>query len=274
MSWIDRLEKRFGSIAIPNLALYLVGAQLLVYVLVLTGQVGFGALPLIPARVIGAGEFWRLVSFVLSPPFVADSAFSALFLAFFWYIFWMMSSALESEWGVFRFNLFLFLGILLTVLAAFLGHFVSALPPVFVRPDFLYLSVFFAFATLHPNFEFLLFFVLPVKVKWLAWLTAGLIAFAFLFAPSLGTRVAILGPVLNYLLFFGKDLAAAMQGHRRRARFEADAKAASEAAFHTCATCGATDKSHPDRAFRYKTEAGEPVCVCDACRQSALAEGG
>lgn len=269
VKWLDHLERKYGRFAVPNVILTLVVAQLIVYALILTGRVAFGALPLIPKAVLANGEWWRLFSFVISPPWVADSAFSALFLAFFWYILWMMSQALESAWGVFRFNVYLLLGIAFSLLTAFAGQWLSPEAVVFVTPRFLYLSVFLAFATVNPDFEFLLFFVLPVKVKWLAWLAGALILLTLLSAPSLGQKLAVLGPVLNYGLFFGKELAQGVRARKRHRAFAEAREAEAGAPFHECGVCGATDQTHPEREFRYKTADGGAVCVCEACRGTA-----
>ncbi|MGB0744770.1 MAG: hypothetical protein ACPGSB_09605, partial [Opitutales bacterium] len=253
MKFLDTLEKRFGHMAVPNVVLVLIVAQLFIYAFILNGRVDYGALVLAP-KLVFAGEWWRLASFMIAPPDIATGAFSALFLAIFWYIFWMMSSALESAWGVFRFNLFLLAGILLTVAGAFIGQAISPSSIIVVDPRFLYLSVFFAFATIHPNIQFLFMFIIPVKVKWLAWLAAVLwVALPFLAAPSMGWRIMILAPIINYALFFKDSLKQSMQAKQRRAKFDTERRATMNEALHTCAACGATDKSDPDRDFRYKT---------------------
>jgi hypothetical protein len=178
----------------------------------------------------------------------------------------MMSQALESAWGAFRFNLFLLIGLVFSVLGAFIGQFISPGTIIFVTPYFLYLSVFFGFATLNPNIEFLIFFVLPVKVKWMAYFVGGLTAFSFLFAPSMGDRVAILAPVLNYFMFFGSTLVDAVKGRQRKAQFAVKKKAEAETALHTCELCGETDRTAPEREYRYKMQDGEAQCVCSVCR--------
>ena len=93
---------------------------------------------------------------------------SPLWLFFSFYIFYMIGNSLEQHWGTFRFNLFVLCGYLLTVLMAFVS------PGAIITNTYFLGSVFLAFATLFPNIEFRLFFVLPVKVKWLGWLTAGI----------------------------------------------------------------------------------------------------
>jgi hypothetical protein len=202
---------------------------------------------------------------------VATTAFQALFLAFFWYIFWMMSNALESAWSVFRFNVYLASGILFAVVGAFLGQLISPDSLIVVSPRFLFISIFFAFATLHPNIEFLLFFIIPMKVKWLAWFLAVITGLGILFAPSMGERIAMLAPLMNYILFFKDTLHQSVQARNRRAEFKAAREAIAQKARHTCDSCGATDQSHPDREFRYKMIEGDAVCICESCRREAEA---
>lgn len=266
MTFLDQLEKRIGHWAVPNVVLYIIITQLLVYALILSGQISFSTLPLVP-KAVWAGEFWRLFSFLISPPNIAGGAMSALFLAFFWYIFWMMSSALEQIWGAFRFNMYLLCGVLLTILTSFVGQFVSPAATIVIFPDFLYLSVFLAFAVNHPNVEFLILFVLPVKVKWLAWLALGLTAISFFGAPSWGNRIAILGPLFNFMLFFRGDWLRSIQGRKRRMACAKEKVERDLTAFHTCRACGATDQTHSEGDFRYKTVDGAAVCLCAVCRK-------
>lgn len=265
MTFLDKLEKRFGHWAVPNVVLYIIIAQLVVYALVISGQISFVTLPLIPKAVMG-GEVWRLFSFLISPPNIAGGAPGALFLVFFWYLFWMMSSALEHIWGAFRFNVYLLCGVAFTIVAAFVGQFVSPAATIIIFPDFLYLSVFLAFAVNHPNVEFAIMLILPVKVKWLAWLAVGLTVFSVLGAPSFGDRIAILGPLFNFFLFFRKDLVHSVESRQRRNTFAKEKVERDNTAFHTCAECGASDQTHPERHFRYKTVDGAAVCICDVCK--------
>ncbi|HAV12709.1 MAG TPA: hypothetical protein DCX06_04320 [Opitutae bacterium] len=265
MKVLDSLEKRFGHLAIPNVVLILIVAQLLMYAAILVGRVEFVSLVLIPKAVLN-GEWWRLFSFVIAPPTVAQSLIQGLFLAFYWYIFWMMSSALEQAWGVFRFNVFLFVGFLLSILGAFVGQLISPSALIFLSPYFLYLSVFFAFATLNPNIQFLIFFVVPVKVKWIAWFVAAMTAVSVIGAGSIGMAVAILAPLLNYVLFFRDAMTQSVISKKRRKQFDKERRATAIEALHSCSSCGATDRSNPEREFRYKMIDGDAVCVCDACR--------
>ena len=146
MGFLDKLEKRFGNWAISNIILGLIIGQIAVYAMMLLGYASIESLILNPLLVIEGQQYWRLVTFVICPPFLATGAFDALFLGLFWYIFWMMSQNLESVWGAFRFNLYLYCGIFCTLIGAFLGYLISPETHIFISPRFLYTSVFFAFA--------------------------------------------------------------------------------------------------------------------------------
>lgn len=264
MSFLNKLERRFGGLAVPSIAKYLVIAQVAVYALVLLGQVSFGSLVLVPSAVL-QGEIWRLVTFVICPPEIATTPVSMIFLAFQWYVFFMIGNTLEQEWGVFRLNCYLYLGMLFAIIGAFVGHLISPVPEVFILPSYLYWTAFFAFATLYPNIQFLLL-VIPVKVKWLAWFLLAYIGYILMIVPTMGYRVAICFPFLNYVLFFHKSVLQSVQAKQRRKKFAAENRVRDSEAFHVCAICGATDKTHPERNFRYKEIDGEQVAVCNVCR--------
>ncbi|PXA04101.1 hypothetical protein DDZ13_08670 [Coraliomargarita sinensis] len=267
MKFLDSLEKRFGHLAVPNVVMVLIVAQLFIYAAIIVGRLELVSIVLIPKAVI-AGEWWRLLSFLMAPPYLAGSLLQALFLAFFWYILYFMSHALESAWGVFRFNIYLLTAIVFAVVGAFVGQVISPGSLVFVSTSFLYYCVFFAFATLHPNIQFLMFFIIPMKVKWLAWIIFAGGALYFLAMSSIGQRIAFAAPFLCYVLFFKDALAQSMEAKKRRAAFEAERRDAVGAALHTCSECGASDKTHPDRDFRYKTVDGDAICICEECRNS------
>jgi len=266
MKFLDKLEQRFGHLAVPNVILVLIVAQLVIYAAIIVGRLELASVILIPKAVLG-GEWWRLFSFLLAPPYLAGTLFQALFLAFFWYILWFMSQSLEAAWGIFRVNLYLLATIGFAITGAFFGQLISPSSLVFVSTTFLYYSVFFAFATLHPNIQFLMFFVIPMKVKWLAWIILGSGVLYFLSLPSIGQRIAFAAPFCSYLLFFKDALAQSLAAKKRRAKFEAERRTTADDARHTCASCGASDKSHPEREFLYKTAGDDVVCVCEACRK-------
>ncbi|MGC6455039.1 MAG: hypothetical protein ACON39_08455 [Coraliomargaritaceae bacterium] len=265
---LESLEKRLSSLAFPNIVLGIVVAQLIVYALMLIGQLNIESLVLNPFLVVEGKQYWRLVTFIICPPFLAQGAFDALFLGLFWYIFWMMGQHLESAWGTFRFNLYLIAGVFFTLLGTFVGYFLSPDVQVFISPRFLYTSTFLAFAVINPNIEFHIFFILPVKVKWLAWIVGVFAILGIVVQPSWGAKLAALGPFINFLIFFRYELVTSAQSADRRKKHAAQVKALAEEPFHLCTQCGANDRTHPERSFRYKEVDGEPLGICDACREA------
>ena len=162
MKFLDRLEKPLGFLAVPNVVMTLIVAQLVIYAAMLLGRVEFEGLLLVPKAVF-AGEWWRLFSFIITPPVVPATLFQAFFLAFFWYILWMMSQSLEAQWGTFRLNIFILSCIIFAVIGSFLGQIISPAATLFIAPRFLYYSLFLAFATLNPNIQFLVMFEIFIK---------------------------------------------------------------------------------------------------------------
>lgn len=265
MKFLDSLEKRFGHLAVPNAILVLIVAQLFIYAAIIIGRLDIVSIVLFPKAVM-EGEWWRLLSFMIVPPDIATGAFSALFLAFFWYILFFMSQALEAAWGVFRFNLYLLAAILFAIIGAFVGQVVSPSSIIFASTTFLYYCIFFAFATQHPQIQFLMFFIIPVKVKWLAWLIFGVGVLGFLSLPTMGEKIAFAAPYFCYVLFFKDALTQSVQAKKRRAEFDAKRQARADEAMHICTSCGATERSHPERDFRYKAVDREALCLCNNCR--------
>ena len=249
MSLLSRLERTVGRFAVPNLPLYLIVGQVGVYLATLLGSLDPGRLVFVP-RLALMGQWWRVFTFLLLPP-----PMSVLFIAFAWWLFYMMAGALEGYWGAFRFNLFIFLGAALTIGLSFLR------PDRQVTNAFLAGSVFLAFAYLNPEFEFLLFFVVPVRVKWLALLTWAVYAFEFL-TGGWSERLEVIAATGNFLLFFGGDLANGVGSRRRSLARAADRAAAAARPRHLCRICGKSDRTNPEMDFRYCSKCAGDACYC------------
>lgn len=243
MNLLESLEKKYRRYAVHNVTLYLIMGQALFFVFALSGRFNVGHVLLIPERVL-MGEWWRLITFLFVPPMS-----SPLFVFFAWYLFYLMGSALEGHWGAFRYNLFLLIGYGVTVAVSFL-HPLYPATNIFVGG-----SVFLAFAFLYPDFVLHIFFVLPVKIKWLALLTWMVYAFEILSGPW-STRLSVLASLSNFFLFFGSDILWRMKTGGRKMTAQARQFSGKREAFHTCSTCGITDVSHPEMEFRYCPECG------------------
>jgi hypothetical protein len=259
---LERLEKRLQRFAVPNVTAALVAGQVAVYVLTYfsphANQRGLEAQPdtlflskltLVPDLVL-AGEVWRVVTFLFVPPIT-----NLVFAFFFWYLFYLMGTVLERTWGTFHYNIYLLVGYAATVAVSFLT------PAAAATNGFVEASVFLAFAHLYPDFVLRLFFLLPVKIKWLALLTW----IGYFWAVATGDwriRASVLASVSNFLLFFGRDIVARLRNSRRRMVFQAATVRGSKKRVHCCATCGITSEERRDLDFRYCTQCVGAPCYC------------
>jgi hypothetical protein len=243
MSLLDNLERKLRRYAVPNVTLYLIIGQVLFFLFVISGRFFLERVVLIPDLVL-TGEWWRLITFLFIPPLT-----NPIFAFFAWYLFYLMGSALEGHWGAFRYNLFLLIGYIVTVAVSFIMPLYPA-TNVFIGG-----SVFLAFAFLYPEFQLYIFFIIPVKIKWLALLTW--IGYAYeLLVGSGQIRLLVLASISNFLLFFGKDIFWRMKTGSRRMTVQVRGYPGKKEPFHKCTICGITDLSHPQMEFRYCSECG------------------
>lgn len=250
MRLLDRLEKKFGRYALPNVTVYLIAGQSLFYVLFMTGKLDPSRIWLSADLLLG-GEWWRLATFLFNPP-----GCGLLCALFGWYLFYLMGSALEELWGAFRYNLFILAGFILAVAVSFV------IPQYTVSNLFIGGSVFLAFAFLFPDFQLLLFFILPVRIKWLALLTWCGYAYMLLFG-ELSDRLLVVASIGNFLLFFARDIIVTLKYGRRQLAKKTSQFAGRDAGpFHSCTVCGITDKTHPQMDFRYCMECTGQRCYC------------
>ena len=241
MNILDKLERRLGRFAMPNLTLLLVVAQCIGFA-VLTARPGqFDKLPL-QMSLVAQGEFWRLGTFFFVPVTTHP-----LFFFFGIYLFYLMGSTLEANWGDFRFNLYIAIATLATYAVGCLY------PQQTLTNGFIGGSVFLAFAYLYPGFVIVLFFILPVQIKWLALLTWIGYFYALAFAPW-PDKAMVLAAICNFLLFFGHEIFWRAYHHKRRMEWDARLLAKRDKPFHNCTVCGANERTHPRMDFRYCTK--------------------
>jgi hypothetical protein len=249
MNLLNRLEKKFRRFAVPNVTLYLVAGQVFFYLGVMSGFIPIEEMLLIPAMV-AKGQVWRLFSFLFIPPVT-----NILFAFFAWYFFCFMGTALENQWGVFRYNLYLLIGCLTAI-----GF--SLLTPDYPATNaFIGGSVFLAFAFLFPDFQIYLFFILPIRIKWLALVTwiGYFVVFAF---GNWSERFLVLASIFNFLLFFWRDIITKISYGRKQMARQVSRIATVEETLHRCIVCGATDKSHQGLEFRYCGDCRPVSCYC------------
>lgn len=246
LKWLNKLERKYGHLGISNLMTYIVGLMMAVYILQYfnVGVNVISKLTLNPYLILH-GQIWRLITFIIIPPNT-----SLIWLAFALYFFYIVGQGLEDEWGTFKFNVYYLIGMIATILSSF----ITGMEGTSV---YLNLSLFLAFAWVYPNFTVLLFFILPVKVKYLGIIDGIFLAFT-LIVGSLSEKIIVIAALLNFLLFFGKDILDYMKnrnnaGHNKR-RFRNLVREVEDQPFHVCTVCGITDKDDPTMDFRYCAE--------------------
>jgi hypothetical protein len=266
MSWIDRLEAKYGRYAVPNLTVFLIVGQVLAYLAnSAPGAAGrgplLGSILFEPDKVL-AGEWWRLVTFLFTPP-----STNPLFAFFFWYLFYLMGTTLEANWGALRYNLYLLLGYAASVVMAFVAWFAAGVPGESASNAFLYGTVFLAFARLYPDFVMYIFFILPVKIRWLAILTWIMYGATILFARDWMAPAMVVAATFNYLVFFGRDVMHDMKHRHRRMQFQSRSLHGGNVKGgrkmnHECRVCGLSSADSPKTQFRYCSECGGDYCYC------------
>jgi hypothetical protein len=252
MSWLHKIEQRLEPFAISNLTLYLVVGQAFLYLSSMLGLIDLRRCLLVPFLVMN-GEPWRLLTFVFVPP-----AVSWLFIAFALYLFYLFGSSLENYWGALRYNLFLLTGYVLTVAVAFITPYEVA-SNLFIGG-----AVFLAFAYLNPDFVMYVFFILPVKIKWLGLITW--LGYAWVFVSGgWSARLSIAAAVGNFVIFFARDLWADIKVGRRRLQAQPGRfsnEPSERQPRHTCHVCGKTDLTDPTLDFRYCSKCDGDQCYC------------
>lgn len=267
MNWINKLERKLGKYAIPNLMFYIIilyGFGFAINIFVPGFYSGYLALD---AEAILQGQVWRLLTFIIQPPNT-----SLLFVVLTLYLYYIIGRQLELVWGAFRFNLYFFTGALLHVVAALLAYFITgvSLP---IGTYYLNMSLFFAYASIFPEQKFYLFMVIPIKVKWLAWIDAAYFGYTIVqaFLPAYGgnpvygviykaSALAAFVSLLNFIIFFFSmkkmKRFSAKEIHRKRVYYREvnegrKAQVGLDGARHRCHVCGRTELDDPNLEFRY-----------------------
>ena len=257
---------------IPNLMAVISIGTLLVYLISMMDPSGkFLYFLAFNRNLILRGQLWRLITFV----FVPTSSGIWLFLLLFAYF--SIGRMVESVWGTLKFNLFYFCGMLFTALGGLIFN-------AYATAYYLNLSLFMALATMFPDNKVLLMYIIPLKMKYLAW-----VYLLFMVLDIIQGDFFSVIALANYFLFFGKDCLNVLPGadrvgartisfKRKRSKNTsrpnpdwaagyqkrpATPKKEEPAYRHKCTVCGRTDVSHPNLEFRYCSRCAGYYCYCE-----------
>lgn len=192
MRFLNKLERKYGRYGIPNLMIYVVATMFAAFILdALLNVNAFYYLEFNRALIL-KGQIWRLVTFLFIPP-----SRSPIMLLIGLYFYYFIGSSLENVWGSFRFTVYYLFGAVGAIIAGFIAGGSTN--------TFLNMSLFFAFAQLFPDHQVLLFFIIPIKVKWLALLNWVLFLISFI-QGTFVDKICILFSLVNFFIFFGPDI--------------------------------------------------------------------
>ena len=282
MKLLNKLEKKFGKYAIKNLMSYIIMLYALGFaILLMKPEIYYNWLSL-NAPAILSGQVWRIFTYIIYPP--TGGLLTILISLYFYYT---VGSILERQWGTFRFNLYFFTGVLLHAIAAIFVYVAWGIV-LEMGTYYLNLSMFFAFAALFPDMQVLFMWLIPIKMKWLAWIDgiyfgvtiiAGFMAdhlsgemlsrlYYFGILANKAYAVMALVSLLNFLIyastFKSVQRMTPKEVYRRKA-YEQKVQQAQQLRNmprHKCVICGRTEKDAPELEFRYcsKCEGNYEYC--------------
>ena len=256
MNFLNKMERKFGRYAIHNLSAYIIALYVAGYLLYFFAPSSiFGYLTLEPYYILH-GQIWRLVTWILIPP--ESPGIFTIIMLFFYY---SLGNSLEQTWGAFRYNVYIFMGMISTVLGAFLLYAIFGGNVLFGSALFstyyINMSIFLAFALSYPNMQVMLYFFIPIKMKWMGILYGFFIVYSFVKSSWVG-KVAIIASLLNFIVFFlmTRDYRRVSPKEiRRKQNFKRQRNTAKPGngrqPMHKCAVCGRTELDGDDLEFRY-----------------------
>lgn len=252
MSFLDKLERKYGRYSIKNLMVGIVLVNIFVYILRQISGINLSEILIFNRDKILDGEVWRLVTFI----FALENE-GLISFALGTYFSYMSGLNLELEWGSFRFNFYYLVGMITTIIIGFITGFE-------INGYYINLSLFLAFAKLFPNVELLLMYIIPIKVKYLGMLNWVIIILSLIGARSLMEILVKVIPLINYFIFFGKDnffdfKYKTSHGFRKR---DFKRKVKPNLFNHQCEICKITDKDDNNMEFRYCTKCSDVKCYC------------
>lgn len=264
MKFINQLERRFGRYAIPNLMRYIAGIFVIGLLLGIVPNYTIFNLLALDFPSVMRGQVWRLITWIIPISFPS----SMLWLLISVYFYYMIGNSLENAWGSFRFNLYIYSGILFNLLSAYITYLITG---VSISPSlgFVCGTMFFAFAAIYPNTQFLMYFIIPIKAKYLAWFQGAIYLYTVFTYIVTGTPIKII-PLLvsfaNFFIFFfatrnfrrispsevkRKATYRRQMNEGRRSGNVTEFRGKNVITRHKCAVCGRTELDNDQLEFRF-----------------------
>lgn len=265
MKLINRFCARHPDFGVHNIMLYISIGNVAFWILSMIKPALMQYFTFAPAMIL-RGEVWRLFTFIIYPPTTGMLAFIAF------YFYYWIGSTLEKYWGTGEFNCYLLIGWGLIIVYGFIVYFITGINYSYGGEcvEYLFLSLFFSFASLFPDVKVLLFFIIPIKMKWLAIVDAVFFLMAVINNPFPWKLIPVIA-IINYLIFFMPDILRMIRGNKTSAttiKFRKESQRIrreqqSQLYKHKCAVCGRTDTDYPNLEFRYCSRCAGYRCFCE-----------
>ena len=249
---------------IPNLMLYIVLGTTVVYIMSqMSGNYFLYNLLTFNRTLILQGQIWRLITYPLT-----YNIRNLLLMAVSLFCYYSLGRMMEQVWGTLRFNLFYFTGVvMMDIWCMIFGGRASV--------TYLNLSLFLGFATMYPDSQFLLFFIIPVKAWLFALIDLGIVLMDLITLPFPYNFFSVIS-LANYFLFFGKDVLNLIprswlikfksrgktQSQPKVFHFDTEKVKKTPDYTHRCTVCGRTDVTNPELEFRYCSRCHGYYCYC------------
>ncbi len=264
---IDRFCALHPRMAIPGLMRYIVGANAVIYVLSLFAGGGTLNFLCLDAASVLHGEIWRVFTYVLIP--TSDSIWLIISLVFYYWL----GESLERLWGSAKFTFYYASGTLLTALAAILAYLIDGISLPIYGATYVNTALFLAYALTYPDAMVRIYFIIPIRMKWLALLEAVLYAaavFRYAMAGLWGMALIPVMALLNLMIFFSSDfyrkasqIKACTRPQAVQFRSAVKAQQKQKGYLHKCSVCGKTDADYPNMQFRYCSKCTGYHCYCE-----------
>ena len=265
MKFIDKLERKFGKYGIENLTIYIIVSYVLGYALMILNPSVLSMLSLNVTKILH-GQIWRLITWVIYPPSTSSTIWFVIAILFFYY---PISASLERTWGSFRFTLYILSGIVFTVISAFILYFLTGgvLDAYLNGAQFSTYYISLSYALTYPDMQVMLYFVIPIRMKWMAVVYALIVAYEIVRYFMNGAwfmALPVIASLLNFIIFFfgtrNMNRYNPKEIHRRNKFKKAVNPGSKTVPFrngsegitkHKCAVCGRTEKDDPNLEFRF-----------------------
>lgn len=260
MRFVDKFLYRHPGFGVSGLARYIAIGSGIAWVIGLINPVLYGYLTFSAAAVLH-GQIWRLLSFMFIPASTSWLGFISI-MFYYW-----IGTTLEQTWGSGKFTLYVLVNMLITIVYGFVMYALGF--SIGLTAEYIYLAMFFAFAVYYPDMQVLFMMIIPVKMKYLAYIDAAFFLYSVIANPFPFNTLPIVA-ILGFLLFCGGELfsrlpkrasAQTVNFRRESARIRREQRDALY--HHKCAVCGRTDTDYPNLQFRYCSRCAGYHCFCE-----------